>query len=387
MLPDIPFSKITTPGGNDFLMSTPEGGLTFVSTVPFDRLPIGSCSTEVAIGNHKHSASEITSGTLNSARIPNLSASKITSGTLSSDRLPSIPFNLLPVGTAANTVAQGNHIHSTLSNLTIDGILEIRPPGGGGHLPMLQLDAVTGLQFVGRYIPDAGLYASNYTLLAPVNDTSIQNNVLILPNGSGTLARLSDVPDTTDFADAEHEHDFSDIKDIRWGNKDLDAVLNDVYNFADGKAPRNHTHGIGDIYDYVDRGLQLLRSKPSALTSVGSGTTSGSVTLNSTLFSGAPIFIEVNTASSYTAVPKIIGVTVGGTTTRASVTGEEYIAGCSTFDGTDFHIYTFSVWYSGNTLYFGAKRYIRGNFTPSSINWTTSTYTLYVGRVWMLPLN
>ena len=363
---------------------------------------------------------------------------------MSSDRLPSIPFNLLPVGTAANTVAQGNHTHSTLSNLTIDGILEISPPGGGGHLPMLQLDAVTGLQFVGRYIPDAGLYASNYTLLAPVNDTSIQNNVLILPNGSGTLARLSDVPDTTDFADAEHEHDFSDIKDIRRGNKDLDAVLNDVYNFADGKAPRNHTHsasdinsgtlnsaripnlsaskitsgtlssdrlpsipfnllpvgtssntvaqgnhthGIADIFNYVDRGLQLLRTKPSSLTSVGSGTDPGSVTLNSTLFSGAPIFIEVNTSSSYTAVPKIIGVTVGGTTTRASATGEEYIAGWSTFDGTDFHIYTFSVWYSGNTLYFGAKRYIRGNFTSSSINWTTSTYTLYVGRVWMLPIN
>ena len=256
MLPDIPFSKITTLGGNDFLMSTPDGGLTFVSTVPFDRLPIGSGSNEVAIGNHKHSASEITSGTLDSARIPNLSASKITSGTLSSDRLPSIPFNLLPVGTLPSTVASGAH-----------------------------------------------------------------------------------------------------------------------------------THEIGDVIDYVDRGLQLLRSKPSALTSVGSGTTRGSVTLNSTLSSGAPIFIEVNTASSYTAMPKIIGVTVGGTTTRASATGEEYIAGWSTFDGTDFHIYTFSVWYSGNTLYFGAKRYIRGNFTSSAINWTTSTYTLYVGRVWRLPLN
>ena len=60
-LPNIPYSKITTlGGGNDFLMSTPDGSLTFVSTVPFNRLPIGSGSNEVAIGNHKHSVSEIT---------------------------------------------------------------------------------------------------------------------------------------------------------------------------------------------------------------------------------------------------------------------------------------------------------------------------------------
>jgi hypothetical protein len=148
-----------------------------------------------------------------------------------------------------------------------------------------------------------------------------------------------------------------------------------------------HTHGIADIFNYVDRGLQLLRTQPSSLTNVGSGTTPGSVTLNSSLSSGTPIFIEVNTSSNYTAMPKIIGVTVGGTTTRAAATGEEYIAGWSTFDGTDFHIYTFSVWYSEDTLYFGAKRYIRGNFTTSTINWTTSTYTLYVGRVWKLPIN
>ena len=227
------------------MMYTPEAGGKWVNFLP-----------NFASGIHTHSADDINSGTLDSARIPNLSASKITSGTLSSDRLPLIPFNLLPVGTLTNTVARGVH-----------------------------------------------------------------------------------------------------------------------------------THGIGDIINYVDRGLQLLRSKPSSLTSVGSGTDPGSVTLNSTLSSGTPIFIEVNTSSNYTAMPKIIGVTVGGTTIRAAATGEEYIAGWSTFDGTDFHIYTFSVWYSEDTLYFGAKRYIRGNFTTSTINWTTSTYTLYVGRVWKLPIN
>lgn len=241
-LSDIAFTNLS---GGQMMIYTPEGGGKWVNFTP-----------NFASGSHTHSADDINSGTLDSARIPNLSASKITSGTLSSDRLPSIPFNLLPVGTSSNTVAMGHH-----------------------------------------------------------------------------------------------------------------------------------THGIGDIFNYVDRGLQLLRSQPSSLTSVGSGTTPGSVTLNSTLSSGTPIFIEVNTSSNYTAMPKIIGVTVGGTTTRAAATGEEYIAGWSTFDGTDFHIYTFSVWYSDDILYFGAKRYIRGKFTSSAINWTTSTYTLYVGRVWKLPIN
>lgn len=264
----------TNPAGKRTIYSVDEyKRTTFPAEVKATTFKRSSDNVEVSYKDHKHSASEITSGTLDSARIPNLSASKITSGTLdsaripnlsaskitsgtlSSDRLPSIPFNLLPVGTSSNTVARGYH-----------------------------------------------------------------------------------------------------------------------------------THGIGDVIDYVDRGLQLLRSKPSALTSVGSGTSSGSVTLNQSLSSGTPIFIEVNTTSSYTDTPKIIGVTVGGTA-RTSTTSEENIAGWSTFDGTDFHIYTFSVWYSGSTLYFGAKRYIRGNFTSSAINWTTSTYTLYVGRVWKLPIN
>lgn len=196
--------------------------------------------------------------------------------------------------------------------------------------------------------------------------------------------------DNVEVSYEDHKHSASEITSGTLSTDvlpDIPFSLLPVGTSSSTVAQGTHAHGIGDIFDYVDRGLQLLRSKPSSLTSVGSGTDPGSVTLNSTLSSGTPIFIEVNTSSNYTAMPKIIGVTVGGTTIRAAATGEEYIAGWSTFDGTDFHIYTFSVWYSDDTLYFGAKRYIRGNFTSSAINWTTSTYTLYVGRVWKLPIN
>lgn len=41
-----------------------------------------------AASSHNHAAGDITSGTLSTSRIPNLSATKITSGTLDADRLP-----------------------------------------------------------------------------------------------------------------------------------------------------------------------------------------------------------------------------------------------------------------------------------------------------------
>ena len=311
---------------------------TFPAEVKATTFKRSSDNVEVSYKDHKHSASEI------------------TSGTLSSDRLPSIPFDLLPVGTSSSTVARGSHNHflSGLSDVAFT-------PLSGGQMMIYSPEA--GGKWV-NFTPDFALRSHTHSA-GDINSGTLDSaripNLSASKITSGTLSsdRLPSIP------------------------FDLLPVGTSSNTVARG----THTHGIDDVIDYVERGLQLLRSKPSALTSVGSGTSSGSVTLNSTLSSGTPIFIEVNTTSSYTAVPKIIGVTVGGTTTRASATGEEYIAGWSTFDGTDFHIYTFSVWYSDDTLYFGAKRYIRGNFTSSAINWTTSTYTLYVGRVWGLPLN
>lgn len=47
----------------------------------------------VARGDHKHEADEITVGTFNVARIPNMSAGKITSGVFDVDRIPNITYN------------------------------------------------------------------------------------------------------------------------------------------------------------------------------------------------------------------------------------------------------------------------------------------------------
>lgn len=62
--------------------------------------------------SHNHDASQITSGVLNAARVPNQDASKTTSGTFNIARIPT--------GTSASTVALGNHAHAQSQVLTKD---------------------------------------------------------------------------------------------------------------------------------------------------------------------------------------------------------------------------------------------------------------------------
>jgi len=52
-----------------------------------------------AAASHNHSADEITSGTLNAARIPNLDATKLTSGILASTRIPTLDASKITTGT------------------------------------------------------------------------------------------------------------------------------------------------------------------------------------------------------------------------------------------------------------------------------------------------
>ena len=90
----------------------------------FDSTPTASSSNPVTSGgvksyvdtglatkansSHSHAAGDITSGTLASARIPNLAASKITSGTLSSDRLPTVPVAKGGTGATDAATARAN---------------------------------------------------------------------------------------------------------------------------------------------------------------------------------------------------------------------------------------------------------------------------------------
>lgn len=134
-------------------------------------------------------------------------------------------------------------------------------------------------------------------------------------------------------------------------------------------------------------GLELVRDRGHGanLDSVGAGTTSGYVVLDKLISPGDTLMIEVSKYSGGTYNPKIVTVTVGTSSSIASTTDADYLNSWSYFNGTNMGIYTFTCWAGGSSsssLYFGAKRYIQGSFSGTSINWTTSTYTLYVGRVW-----
>lgn len=75
-----------------------------------------------ALSSHSHDASDISTGTLATARIPNLDSSKITTGTLALARIPT--------GTTSSTVALGNHTHSylPLSGGTLTGTVTANNP-------------------------------------------------------------------------------------------------------------------------------------------------------------------------------------------------------------------------------------------------------------------
>jgi len=66
-----------------------------------------------------HPASAIVSGTLSTARIPNLNADKITAGTLDSDRIPNLNASKITAGTLTRPI-------STSSACTITGQLNVQ---------------------------------------------------------------------------------------------------------------------------------------------------------------------------------------------------------------------------------------------------------------------
>lgn len=85
--------------------------------------------TTFAPSAHEHSASEVTSGTFDAARIPSLSASKITSGTFDSARIPNLDASKITTG----TIADARIASASVWNGKQDALTEMTP------------DEVTGL--------------------------------------------------------------------------------------------------------------------------------------------------------------------------------------------------------------------------------------------------
>lgn len=132
---------------------------------------------------------------------------------------------------------------------------------------------------------------------------------------------------------------------------------------------------------------ELLRSRgaSSSLTSVNSGTTSGSVSLTKSISQGDVLAIELNSVSSVSYNPIVLTITVQRISTNPNSYNYEYnLESFTSWTGTELRVNNFSISASGTSLYFGNKKYIKGSFSGSNIEWNTGNYTLYVGRVWRL---
>ena len=132
---------------------------------------------------------------------------------------------------------------------------------------------------------------------------------------------------------------------------------------------------------------KLLRDRtPGAnLNSVATGTTIGSLNLGTTINMGDVLAIELSfNNGSYTYPNQVVTITMNYNTTSPSNAIEHYYTTISRLYGSRLRNYTFTCSYSNTNIYFGNKSYLEGYFSGSEIQWTTNSYTLYVGKVWRL---
>lgn len=77
--------------------------------------------------SHTHSAADVTSGTLDAARVPNLNASKITSGTLDAARIPTVEKSKLAGGVQTSLDKADSAVQPGTAGSVVVGSL----PGSG----------------------------------------------------------------------------------------------------------------------------------------------------------------------------------------------------------------------------------------------------------------
>ena len=153
---------------------------------------------------------------------------------------------------------------------------------------------------------------------------------------------------------------------------------------------KNFGTGNGDVargdHTHNDYPMKLIRSRGETTNLTNTGTGIESVTTTITLDRTKTLMIEVNfDTGNYAYNSKIVSVSLGYNTTAPNTSSHYYLVSVPIWNGSDLTVYSFSLSYSGKTLYFGNKRYVKGNFSGTTISWTTNqSYSLYVGKVWVV---
>ena len=249
---------------------------------------------------HTHAATDITSGTLNDARIPNLAASKITSGTLDVARIPSLPASQITSGTLDNARIP------SLAKLTLaeQAAAPATPASGFAEL---YVDTTPALKFK----DDGGTVRT-------LSDTTHVH----------TIANVTNLQTTLDGkASSVHTHAIADVTALQ--------------TTLDGKASSVHTHAATDITSGTLNNARVNWAAPSAI----GGTTPAAGTFTSLDVEAAQAILTINRSTSSAANRARMLIETGGSLRYyIGVTGSE----TGTNAGSDFTIQGYDD--SGNVI-------------------------------------
>jgi hypothetical protein len=123
--------------------------------VDVNRLPTGTASNQVSLGNHTHAS-----------YIP-MSDRGIASGVATLDTAVKVPLDQLPTGTTNTTVARGDHTHGTYIPTSEKGVASgVATLDGTGLIPVSQIPDIVPVDSVNGMTGAVTLTAANVSALA-----------------------------------------------------------------------------------------------------------------------------------------------------------------------------------------------------------------------------
>ncbi len=153
-----------------------------------DNLSYNPSTNTLSVGNFSGNidGSNVVSGTINAARIPNLNASKINAGTLSADRIPNLNASKINAGTlSADRIPNLNANKITAGTLNADRI----PTLNGSKISSSSLN-INRLNASGTRNENTFLAGNNTfkTVTVAINSLSNAGNNRIITSSGGTSA-------------------------------------------------------------------------------------------------------------------------------------------------------------------------------------------------------